>query len=95
LFSYPLREVALRGMRTSGPWSYALSLAAVLSLSSLYEILEWVVAEIIDPEAAFAFLGTQGDVFDAQKDLVLAATGAIIGLAVIATMGKVRAGLRP
>jgi len=95
LFSYPLREVILRGTRASGPWCYALSLAAVLSLSSLYEILEWAVAEIVDPEAAFAFLGTQGDVFDAQKDSVLAATGAIIGLAVIAMLSKGRSGSRP
>ncbi|MHA1601040.1 MAG: DUF2238 domain-containing protein [Alphaproteobacteria bacterium] len=91
LFSYPLREIALRGTKASGPWCYAISLASVLSLSSVYEILEWVVAEIVDPQAAFAFLGTQGDVFDAQKDSALAAAGAIIGLTVIATLSKVRA----
>jgi len=95
LFSYPLREVVLRGTRASGLWCYTLSLASVMSLSSLYEILEWAVAEIVDPEAAFAFLGTQGDVFDAQKDSVLAAAGAVIGLAVIATLSKWRGGSRP
>jgi len=95
LFSYPLREVLLRGTGALGPWCYVLSLASVLSLSSIYEILEWAVAEIVNPEAAFAFLGTQGDVFDAQKDSALAATGAIIGLAVIAMLSKVRAGSRP
>jgi len=67
----------------------------VLALSNIYEILEWGVAEIVDPAAAFAFLGTQGDVFDAQKDSALAAAGAIIGLAVIATLNKMRAGSRP
>ena len=95
LFCYPLRETILRGTGTSGPWCYTLSLASVMSLSSLYEILEWVVAEIVDPEAAFAFLGTQGDVFDAQKDSVLAATGAIIGLTVVAVLSQRRGGSRP
>ncbi len=90
-FSYPLREAAGRGTRASGPWLYALSLASVMALSSLYEILEWAIAEIVDPEAAFAFLGTQGDVFDAQKDSGLAAAGAILGLCVIATASKLRA----
>ncbi len=95
LFSYPLREVVLRGTHASSPWSYALSLISVLALSNVYEILEWAVAEIVDPEAAFAFLGTQGDVFDAQKDSALAAAGAIIGLAVIAMLSKRRGGARP
>jgi putative membrane protein len=95
LFGYPLREVALRGVRASGSWSYAFGLVSVLSLSSVYEILEWIVAEIVDPEAAYAFLGTQGDVFDAQKDSALAATGAILSLSVIAVVSNVRAKSRP
>lgn len=95
LFSYPLREVFQRGTRASGPWCYAISLAAVMSLSSLYEILEWAIAEIVNPEAAFAFLGTQGDVFDAQKDSALAAAGAMIGLAIIAMLRRWRGGARP
>ena len=95
LFSYPLREVFLRGTGISGPWSYALSQTAVMSLSSVYEILEWAVAEIVDPEAAFAFLGTQGDVFDAQKDSALAAAGAMIGLAITAVLSRWRGGTGP
>ena len=90
LFIYPLREAVLRGTRASGPWGYALSFASVLALSNTYEILEWAVAEIVDPQAAYAFLGTQGDVFDAQKDSALAALGAIIGLAVIAALSRWR-----
>jgi len=95
LFSYPLREVVKRGTGAAGLWCYALGLVSVLSLSSVYEILEWIVAEIVDPDAAFAFLGTQGDVFDAQKDSALAAAGAILGLATIALLSNMRSGARP
>jgi putative membrane protein len=65
-----------------------LSFALALSLSSLYEILEWGAAEILDPEAILAFLGTQGDVFDAQKDAVLAAAGVTLGLAITAMLER-------
>jgi putative membrane protein len=90
LFCYPLREVALRRTGASARWCSAMSLGAVLSLSSVYEIIEWLVAEIVDPQAAFAFLGTQGDVFDAQKDSSLAACGAILGLSAITALNKLR-----
>jgi len=86
LFSYPLREVVMHGARVYGPWCYVLSFALALSLSSFYEILEWGAAEILDPEAILTFLGTQGDVFDAQKDAVLAAAGVILGLAITAML---------
>jgi putative membrane protein len=88
LFSYPLREVVMRGARVSGPWCYVLSFALALSLSSLYETLEWGAAEILDPEAILAFLGTQGDVFDTQKDAALAAAGVILGLAITAMLER-------
>jgi putative membrane protein len=95
LFCYPLREVVLRGTGASRPWGTALSLISVLALSNVYEILEWAVAEIVDPQAAFAFLGTQGDIFDAQKDSALAAAGAVLGLAITAVLSKGHGGSRP
>ena len=94
LFSYPLREVALRGARVSRGWSYVLGFALVLACSNIYEALEWAAAETIEPETALAFLGTQGDIFDAQKDSALAATGAMLGLFIIAMLSKVCAGSR-
>ena len=65
-----------------------MSFALALSLSSAYEILEWGAAEILDPGTALAFLGTQGDVFDAQKDAVLAAAGVILGLTITAMLER-------
>ena len=90
LFSYPLHELARRAGRISGRWCYLVSLALILACSNFYEIVEWAAAEIFDPEAALAFLGTQGDVFDAQKDAALALAGAILGLSLTALSRKAR-----
>lgn len=80
---YPLWEVVRRGAHLAGWRSYGLAFAVVLAFSSIYEMLEWGVAKILSPDTAMAFLGTQGDVFDAQKDTTLAAVGALIALLVI------------
>ncbi|HEY9191140.1 MAG TPA: DUF2238 domain-containing protein [Sulfurovum sp.] len=53
----------------------------ILSISSFYEMLEWWAAVILHPELGMAFLGTQGDVWDAHKDTALAMLGALINIA--------------
>lgn len=75
----PTRELALRRPRAIGRWTLAyLSIAATSFWSLLYEIIEWIVASIADPAAGTAYLGTQGDIWDAQKDMALAGAGAIL-----------------
>lgn len=49
----------------------------IISISTFYEILEWAAATILHPELGAAFLGTQGDVWDAQKDTIAAMIGAL------------------
>ena len=53
----------------------------ILSISTFYEVLEWLAAVILHPELGMAFLGTQGDVWDAQKDTISAMIGALINMA--------------
>ena len=55
-------------------------MTVIATASVVYEIIEWIVAAMVSPEAAMAYLGTQGDAFDAQKDSLLAIAGAFIGL---------------
>ena len=43
----------------------------------LYEIAEWMTARVVDPAAGTAFLGTQGDPWDAEKDMACALVGAL------------------
>jgi len=53
----------------------------MVSISALYEILEWLAAIIFHPELGLAFLGIQGDVWDSQKDTLVSMIGALINLA--------------
>ena len=48
------------------------------SSSVLYELIEWASAAVVDPTAGTAYLGTQGDDWDAQKDMGLALAGAVL-----------------
>jgi putative membrane protein len=53
----------------------------ILSAGAFYEIAEWGVAMVFSPETAENYNGQQGDVWDPQKDMLLAAIGAVISLA--------------
>lgn len=84
LLVYPLREIFMRVAKARGVWAYWFPLELVLAFSAAYEIIEWLVAARVDPSAGLAFLGAQGDVWDAQKDMALAAIGAAITLLLVA-----------
>ena len=76
-FAYPVREViVLRGGARPG-WAGWLTVAVITALGAGYELMEWLVAAIVSPEDGEAFVGMQGDVWDAQKDMVLASLGAL------------------
>jgi putative membrane protein len=51
-----------------------------MSHSVIYEQIEWLAAEIFGGDLGVAYLGTQGDEWDAQKDMTLAAAGAALGM---------------
>lgn len=81
---YPAHELIARVAGARGGWSYLLPLALCVAMSETYELIEWTASQVLRPEAALAFLGTQGDIFDAQKDTGLAALGAVLALSVTA-----------
>lgn len=54
-----------------------LSVSVAVAVSAMYELVEWVSALGTPPEQGLAFLGSQGDVWDAQKDMLMATLGAI------------------
>jgi putative membrane protein len=84
LLAYPIREMFLRIASVRGFWGYALPLDVTLSCSAIFEIFEWLVAEVVNPQAGLAYLGSQGDIWDAQKDMGLAALGAVLTMTIIA-----------
>jgi putative membrane protein len=84
LIAYPVREVFLRLVSVRGFWGYFLPLDVTLSTSAFYELLEWATAAVVGSDASNDFLGSQGDVWDAQKDMALATLGALIAMTFIA-----------
>lgn len=61
----------------------AIALMINMSSSLLYELIEWGIATTLSPEAAEAYNGQQGDVWDAHKDMALALLGGLIAAAMI------------
>jgi putative membrane protein len=78
-----IREVLLRATPlTRGGWLYFLVLSVVLAVAAFWELLEWWVTLIAASDVGQAFLGSQGDIWDAQWDMVLALIGAAVALPV-------------
>lgn len=86
LLAYPLREVFLRVAQARGFWGYFLPLDVTLSTSALYELIEWGAAAAFGGELGAAYLGTQGDAWDAHKDMALAGLGALVAMIVTAAL---------
>ena len=80
LLAYPIREMFMRLARSRGVWSFYLPLDLTLAFSAVFEMFEWLVAAIVNPEAGMAYLGSQGDIWDAQKDMLLAGLGASLAM---------------
>jgi putative membrane protein len=66
-----------------GLWRNLLPVAFVMSNSELFELIEWQAAEMFGGPLGQAYLGTQGDIWDAQKDSAMATLGAVLGLALV------------
>lgn len=84
LLAYPIREVFLRIADAKGFWGYFLPLDVVMSTSLLYEFIEWAAAVGIGGNLGQAYLGTQGDIWDAHKDMLMATCGAFLAMLVTA-----------
>jgi putative membrane protein len=78
LLAYPMREIYMRKGWLHGRLTYTFPVVITLGVSALFEMLEWGAAVTVGSELGTAYLGTQGDVWDAQKDMALAGLGATI-----------------
>ena len=88
LLAYPIREMFLRIGNVRGFWGYFLPLDLTMSTSMLYELIEWAAAEVLGGDLGAAYLGTQGDVWDAHKDMALASLGALIAMVAAALINR-------
>jgi len=80
LLAYPIREVFQRVAKLRGFWGYFFPLDITMSTSMLYELIEWGAAAAFGGDLGQAYLGTQGDVWDAHKDMAFASLGALIAM---------------
>ena len=88
VFVYPLFDYLQRKVKLQGFLIYFVSFMTISAFAGFYEVLEWVAASVVDPEAGDAFLGTQGDIWDAQKDMALAMVGSLFMLTIISVKNK-------
>lgn len=77
-----VRELLARTSPLRGRYLATMSVVSILALAGFYEISEWWIAAVTSPETGAAYLGAQGDPWDAQKDMLLDTLGALLGLAV-------------
>ncbi len=73
-----------------GIWRYLLPLLFLVSHSVIYELIEWGAAIVFGGDLGAAYLGTQGDEWDAQKDMAFAALGAVTGLLLVVARSRLR-----
>jgi putative membrane protein len=81
LIAYPIREVFLRIVDVRGFWGYFLPLDLTMSSSMVFELVEWAVADLFGGDLGYEYLGSQGDIWDAHKDMALASFGALVAMA--------------
>ncbi len=89
LLAYPMREIFMNWLHLSKRMSLILPVEVTLSLSVIYELIEWIVADVIFEAGSAAFVGSQGDIWDAQKDMFLATFGAFLAILLIIIFKKV------
>ncbi len=95
----PLQELLVRLGRVRAGWSEGLAVALAFALAALFEVIEWLAVlvggDLAGPPST-GYLGTQGDGFDAVKDMALGLAGAAVTMAVASVWrrGRRDAGLR-
>jgi putative membrane protein len=57
-----------------------------MATSMMFELFEWGAAELFGGDLGVAYLGTQGDIWDAHKDMLLATLGAVLSMLVAAAV---------
>ena len=79
-YAYPIIEALITYKVVNKKWfAYVSAIAIIPAIAAIYEIFEWRYAISADPAAGLAVLGSQGDIWDAQKDMLMDTIGGLIG----------------
>lgn len=89
MLAYPMRDYFKNHFKWPVWVCWILPIEITLSFSCLYELIEWAVADVFFPEQGMDYLGTQGDIWDAQKDMFMAFCGAVAITILVSTLKRV------
>lgn len=78
LIAYPVLDYLVNRFKAPLKYAYGIMIMFVLSLATIFELIEWTVAALTDSETGETYVATQGDVWDAHKDIALALLASII-----------------
>ena len=82
-FAFPFAELFMRkGWVKSAAFAAFFAVMTVVAMAGLWELVEWQYAVIDGGDAGAAFLGSQGDIWDAQKDILCDTLGAVCAVAI-------------
>ncbi|MEO5923532.1 MAG: DUF2238 domain-containing protein [Bryobacteraceae bacterium] len=84
MLAYPMQEWFVRSAGVRDGFRYFLPIQFTLACSAVYEMMEAFMAAVLSPQRGEEFVGMQGDIWDAQKDMFLATLGAMITMAALA-----------
>ena len=90
LLAYPMEELFRLSASIRAWVVYCLPVMTVLGLSGLWEIIESWVARAVHPELGVTYLGSQGDIWDAQKDMAAALYGALLSMTLLLIVRALR-----
>lgn len=88
LLAYPMRDLFRNRFGIGERAAWLLPVELTLSLSGLFELVEWAIADVFFPAHGQNYVGTQGDIWDAQKDMFLATCGAALAMTVLCFLKK-------
>ena len=90
-YAYPIAEwLYTKRLVANRFLLYTYPVLAIATVAMSYELIEWIYAALANPEAGIAYLGSQGDIWDAQKDMLADTLGAITAMVFFALKQKPR-----
>lgn len=90
-YAFGLAELLLTRKLVSRNWiAYLFGIFCIGTVAALYEIIEWIYAALAGGSAGAAFLGSQGDIWDAQKDMLADISGALFAIALYSLRERLR-----
>ncbi|MCR2805780.1 DUF2238 domain-containing protein [Paenibacillus soyae] len=87
--AFPVREGVLFLLKLRHAGQYVVTFAFIVAASGLFELLEMWAAVLFDPKMAAKYIGMQGDIFDAHKDMTMSLVGVLLALAIFGIQKRI------